>query len=279
MNIMEHEPNPVNFKGWLFSIAAKVMRFFFQSELEEWISDGVEAELKKEKKHAKGERSSEDRLYRDRLQRYSQNQTHAVIEPKTETATQTVAATAALKRELEATQVRLARLQVESQGISALEEKVYALKNPVKVADELVALVSYLCKSPVLFFDYTENTGLSTLQSTGGFSQGTDPDSLSFRLTSEARDQIFSEEKKSGTASLAEYQPLTSVLMQKLGVAYFEAWVMTGFAPLGRLSGKRQILGVIVILNAGVDSALQRESIERMLRSIGLVYENAIHAS
>lgn len=282
MNIMEHEPKPVNLKGWFFSAATKVMRFFFQDELEEWFSDCVDAAQAREK-----EKSREERLYRERLQLYSQpphyarseQTTHTVSEPKAEAAAQTLVVTAALRRELEAAQMRIDRLQIESQGISSLEAKVYALKDPVKVAGELVELLSNLCKSPAMFFDYSENTGLSTLQATGGFSSGTDPDSMSFRISIEARESVFADEKTTGAASLTEYVPLASVLMQKLGVAYFEAWVMTGFAPLGRLSGKRQILGVVVILNAGIDSALQRESLERVLRSIGLVYENTIHAS
>ncbi|MBI3534341.1 MAG: hypothetical protein HY072_02470 [Deltaproteobacteria bacterium] len=79
--------------------------------------------------------------------------------------------------------------------------------------------------------------------------------------------------------SLTQYSPLANILLAKTGVAHFEAWPLTSYGPLGKMSGKLRLVGILVVLQAGVDSVLHREALIRMLRTTGLIYENMLLSS
>jgi hypothetical protein len=65
-------------------------------------------------------------------------------------------------------------------------------------------------------------------------------------------------------------------LMTRLGIAHFDAWAITGYSHLGRLAEKPKVLGILVVLQAGVESLLKKEALGRMVRATGLIYENAV---
>ena len=94
---------------------------------------------------------------------------------------------------------------------------------------------------------------------------------MTFPITSEVITRLQLADDRNEWLSLTEYPPLARAVMTRMGVAHFEAWPVCG-----RKGGKSCLLGVLVILQAGVDSDLHRDSIARMMRATGLTYENSL---
>jgi hypothetical protein len=99
---------------------------------------------------------------------------------------------------------------------------------------------------------------------------------MSFPIDQMVLQKIREADQKGTFAALSDYGPLSRILLARLGVAHFEAWALTGYGHLGRQAGKPRLLGVLIILQAGLESAMRHDSLSRMMRTTGLVYENAL---
>ncbi len=170
----------------------------------------------------------------------------------------------------------LLRAQEENTVISGFEEEAARLKDPKQVAERLVQTSSRLCNSPTLFFVFHEGIKTAVLQTHAGFGPGEAPVGMSFPIDQKILDQVQKEVAEGRSASLVEHAPLAHILMARLGVAHFEAWAVTGYSRLGRAAGKSKLLGVLIVLQAGIDSASRHDSLSRMMRTTGLIYENAL---
>lgn len=187
------------------------------------------------------------------------------------------ASEASLRIELNSAHAALKRAAEESAIVSDYERDAAAIKDPASISYKLTKTATQLCESPTLYFTYHDSMRLAVLHSDAGF-QGESPDGMSFPLGQEIMDRVIQADRNGEIASLADYGPLTKLVLARTGVAHFEAWALTGYGHLGRLSARPRLLGVLVILQAGVDSIARRESIARMIRTTGLAYENALLA-
>jgi hypothetical protein len=181
-----------------------------------------------------------------------------------------------LREELRASQQALRGVREELALVENFEKDSLRLKDPKAVATRLAQATSQLCGSPVLYFTFHDGLGAAILQADAGFAPGTAPVGMSFPLDDRWVKYIQAIEKRGETASLSEYEPLTKILLARMGVAHFEAWAVTGYGHLGRQAGLSRLLGVLVILQAGVDSVSRHDSLNRLMRATGLIYENAL---
>ena len=166
----------------------------------------------------------------------------------------------------------------ESAILHQFESESAKLRDPRQVATRLAQTASRLCSSPTLYFVHHENARVAVLQTTAGFESGEDPSGMSFNLDAPIQHRILECEKKGQIASLSDYGPLTKLCLARFGTAHFEAWPVTGFAHLGRQAERPRLLGVLVVLHAGVESRTRQDSLFRMMRATGLIYENSILA-
>lgn len=181
-----------------------------------------------------------------------------------------------LRQELQASQSALKTAQEENALLSQFELEASTLKDPKTVSTRMTSLASRLCHSPALFFGYQETTKSAVLHTMTGYNQNEIPSHFSFPITPELLKALQDSERNGRLLSLAEYEPLAQALMARLGIAHFEAWAVSGFGHLGRQAGKPRLLGVLVLTQAGIESAMRRESLSRMMRVTGLVYENTL---
>lgn len=181
-----------------------------------------------------------------------------------------------LEQELVASQQALRTAQQERNLLNRFEQEAAALKDPKVVAAKLTQAATQLCGSPTLYFVHHEGLGSAILQSDAGFPPGSAPVAMSFPMEPAMLLKIQEAAKGGELINLCEYEPLARILMNRIGVAHFEAWPLSGFGHLGRQSGRPRILGILVILQAGVDSVTRHDSLCRMMRMTGLVYENSL---
>jgi hypothetical protein len=182
----------------------------------------------------------------------------------------------ALRHELRASHEALRAAREENAAIARFEAEASRLRDPKLVATRLTRGVSELCSSPALFFAHHAGLGAAILQADAGFPGGEAPAAMNFPLEAAALKRIFDGDRRGEIVSLAEYPPLARVLMARLGVAHFEAWPITGYGHLGRQAVQPRLLGILVILLAGVETASRHDSLSRMMRATGLIYENAL---
>ena len=184
-----------------------------------------------------------------------------------------------LREELNATRdaLREAREGVrrETELMAEFENDAVHLKDARLIARRMVDVAANLCRSPVLFLSHQENLRSLVLTEDAGFIANDIPVGLSVPVNS---DLLTRCETQTGLSvpSVSDYEPLASVLLQRMGIAHFEAWALTGYGQLGRMAGKPRLLGVLVILQAGIDSQMHQHALSRMIRTTGLVYENAL---
>ena len=171
---------------------------------------------------------------------------------------------------------QLRTAQEERILLSKFEQEAIRLKDPKLIANRMAQVTSQLCQSPTLFFVFHEGIQAAILQADGGFPKGESPAGMSFAVDQQVITRIQMADKQGEIASLADYPPLAKILLSRMGVAHFEAWAVTGYGHLGRQAGRPRLLGILVILQAGVDSATRQDSLSRMMRTTGLVYENAL---
>ncbi len=180
------------------------------------------------------------------------------------------------KQEIKNSLEGLQSLQRERKLLLQFEEEAVRFRDPKSLASRLTAISAELCQSPTLFFKFNETLNSAVLEADAGFAPGDAPMAMNFVIEPEALAAVIHVTQQGQLASFSNYAPLSKMLMKRLGVAYFEAWAMTGFGSLGRQTGRPRLLGVLVILQAGVDSAAHFASLSHMLRTSGLVYENTL---
>jgi hypothetical protein len=116
-----------------------------------------------------------------------------------------------------------------------------------------------LCASPVLYFRFEPQSRTLSLETDAGFSGGSAPAAAVFPLSLAALESISAHAAQGARISLADYAPLQKLLLDRLGVACFEAW--------GFMGGTR-LLGVLVILQTNSQTELHREHVFRMMGTI-----------
>lgn len=164
----------------------------------------------------------------------------------------------------------------ESTLLDRYEAEAARLRDPCALVSRLTAVASKLCASPALFFGYQSKDGSAVLVSEAGFSKGKGAASMSFPVSLGLIEEIQAMERLGKPTILPDYQPLSGVLLTMFGIAHFEAWAITGYGPLGRQTGRMRLLGILVFAQAGTTTISKRDSICRIIRSTGLVYENVI---
>jgi len=167
-------------------------------------------------------------------------------------------------------------LLAESDLLDHFEWEAAHIRDPKAVASRLVQTASKLCESPVLFFRFDSASGSAVLQAASGFTEGEELASLAFPIETSRLGKILDSSLRGGMESMSDHGPLSTLILARLGVSHFDAWAITGFSHLGRVSRSPRLLGVLVILRAGVESHLRRKSLGRMMRATGLIYENTI---
>ena len=183
-----------------------------------------------------------------------------------------------LRRELLAAESALKRIREESSIVNQFEREAANIKDPKAIAYRLTATATRLCGSPTLFFNYHDSVKSAILHSDAGFDDGYTPAGMAFPLEPAVLARVRQADQRGEIASLSDYEPLAHLILARTGVAHFEAWALTGYGQLGRLAGKPRLLGILVILQAGSDTIAKNEAIGRMIRTTGLVYENALLA-
>lgn len=139
----------------------------------------------------------------------------------------------------------------------------------------LAQTASHLCESSTVFFRFDPASRKCQLETDAGFDSGQAPSQMSFVMEVAAVEKILDCARRQRLASLAQYQPLSQVILKSLGIAVFEAWAVTTSIPrqtaLNRPPSEPKLLGVLVILQSGVPSATRRDFLARILRTTGFV--------
>ena len=146
--------------------------------------------------------------------------------------------------------------------LSELQAQILHMSDKKQIMDRVCAAVTKLCESPVMFFEYRKDFKAALLSNTSGFARNKVPGAMSFPIADEAVNTITTSAKNKKVASLSNFQPLCRVILDRTGVAYFEAWAVT--------NQKAEFHGVLVVLQAGVQSAIHRSALARLLSGIGL---------
>jgi hypothetical protein len=156
---------------------------------------------------------------------------------------------------------RDAELQVQR-----FEEDIMVSRSPRAVAARLTETASHMCESPALYFRFDAVKGRAELECGAGFTEGQAPLSLGFAIDRASLRKIRDCSRSGKVASLASFHPLSQALLQRMGIAHFEAWAVT--------NSEASLLGVLVILHSGVQSNRHRDFLIRMMRTTGSLYEN-----
>jgi vacuolar-type H+-ATPase subunit H len=161
------------------------------------------------------------------------------------------------------------------------QEKVFQWKqkqtplHETEAEAHFIESISKITQSPSLFFHYHPGTRICLLREEAGFDAQSTPPPLSFPVDPYAQKQIAGFIKENKLASLAHYEPLIRVILQGLGIAHFEAWALTSPAQVSHNTlNEGRLLGVAVILNAGVQSMTHRDLVTHLLNTMGSFYGN-----
>ncbi|OFZ82510.1 MAG: hypothetical protein A2583_11265 [Bdellovibrionales bacterium RIFOXYD1_FULL_53_11] len=182
-----------------------------------------------------------------------------------------------LRNELMIAEEAVKRARQETDIVASFERDSALARDPRQVAKKMVDTVSRLCSSPAMFFAFHEGIRAAVLSTESGFDPGGSPGgAMSFPVDQTMLEATMHAVTRGECAYLSEYPPLAKLLLARTGVAHFEAWAVTGFGRLGRAAGIPRLLGILVVLRAGTESASRRESVIKMIRTAGLVYENTL---
>ena len=146
--------------------------------------------------------------------------------------------------------------------LAELERLLLGLSLPRDVYNQLTVGISKLCDSSVIFFEYRSDFKAALLDATAGFAQGKAPQAMSFPIADEVVSTISQNARQKKAASLSQFTPLCKVILDRFGVAHFDAWAVT--------SREGKFIGVMVILQAGFQSALHKQALTRLLSTISL---------
>jgi hypothetical protein len=147
-----------------------------------------------------------------------------------------------------------------------LSNRVKQSKSPEEIEAALVQLTSELSESPTLYFRYHRKLQNLTLSSVAGSVPVKSKSLFQAFVRKDIEEQIESFAKEGKVASLSNYGPMSKMLISQLNVAHFEAWALTSESEV---SGTPQMVGVLVVLNAGYRSAQSRPILSKMLKESG----------
>lgn len=175
------------------------------------------------------------------------------------------------------------------------EHQCSNVSNMKMLVDLLTYTSSEICDSPTIFLGFSESKKILNLQALSGFKkrQVPAPQSLQCPMDSATLGRIHSHAQSGKIASLSHYPALESEILREFGVAHFEAWALTStqpipyqkyiqspqnspFFPSPRESGTFKLLGVLVVLEAGVQSALNRRPMVQMLKTTRVEYDKRL---
>lgn len=162
--------------------------------------------------------------------------------------------------------------QTEQEILGQFQLSALKLREPKMVASILTEAASQLCKSPTLFMRYDAKFRSFSLETESGLDGGSTPHVLQLSLSEDALRRIEDLTSTGLVASLAQFEPLAKLLIQRLGVSYYEAWVLSST----RENQPNQIYGLLVILQASLDSIQRRDFLMSMIKTTGLIYDREL---
>jgi hypothetical protein len=131
---------------------------------------------------------------------------------------------------------------------------------------ELAAVSSELTESPVLYFRYARQTQNLNLASVAGEVQIPNYALMQAYIRKDIEQQVERLASEGRVASIANYGPISKLMIANLNTAHFEAWVVNSDAEI---SGQARMVGVLVILQAGFRSAQTRPVLANILKEAG----------
>jgi hypothetical protein len=142
-------------------------------------------------------------------------------------------------------------------------EKAYTLE---AVEKELVQLSSELSESPVLYFRYQRRTQNLSLSAVGGEVKIQNYVDMQAYVRKDIELQVEHMADDGKVASVSNYGPMSKLMITHLNVAHFEAWGVTSHPEV---SGQSKLVGVLVVLQAGMKSAQTRPVLAKILKEAG----------
>ncbi len=158
------------------------------------------------------------------------------------------------------------KIKVHRDYSEDLNQRVSVAKSPEEIEKVLVQLTSELSESPTLFFRYHKRLQNLVLSSVAGNVQVKSRNLFQAYIRKDIEEQIENFAKEGKVASLSNYGPMSKMMIAQLNVAHFEAWALTSEPDV---SGTPQLVGVLVVLNAGYRSAQSRPILSKMLKEAG----------
>jgi hypothetical protein len=134
------------------------------------------------------------------------------------------------------------------------------------IEKELTSLSSELTESPVLFLRYNRRNQNLTLASVAGEIRIPNYVQMQAYVRKDIELQVEQLAEGGKVASLTNYGPINKLMITHLNVAHFEAWGVTS-SP--EISGQARLVGVLVVLHAGMRSAQVRPTLAKILKESG----------
>lgn len=134
------------------------------------------------------------------------------------------------------------------------------------IEQELVKIGSEMTESPVLFFRYHRRNQSLTLTSLAGDVRIPNYTAMQAYVRKDIELQVEQLAEEGKVASVTNYGPINKLMISHLNVAHFEAWAVTSSSEV---SGQARLVGVMIILQAGIKSAQARPLLARVLKETG----------
>jgi hypothetical protein len=137
--------------------------------------------------------------------------------------------------------------------------------DPLRAMATLAGRASKLSNNPVLVFEYSESTQSCQLRAAAGFEERIVP--FAFAIRRDIEEKVLELSRRGRIAALNRYGVLEKQIQTRIGVEHFEAWAYTSTEERDP-KGPRW-LGLVVVLQAELQGAIQRPALARMLRIMG----------
>jgi hypothetical protein len=134
------------------------------------------------------------------------------------------------------------------------------------IEKELVQVSSEISESPVLYFRYHRRNQSLSLSAVAGDVKIANYSNMHAYIRKDIELQVEQMADEGKVASISNYGPMSKLIISHLNVAHFEAWAVTSHPEV---SGKSKLVGVVVVLQAGMRSAQARPLIARILKDAG----------
>lgn len=158
------------------------------------------------------------------------------------------------------------KIKIHRDYSEELANRVKTAKNPEEIEKVLVQLSSEMSESPTLYFRYHKRLQNLVLSSIAGNVPVKNRNLFQAYIRKDIEEQIENFAKEGKVASLSNYGPMSKMMIAQLNIAHFEAWALTSEPEV---SGSPQLVGVLVVLNAGYRSAQSRPILSKMLKEAG----------